>query len=117
MFADEVLRHKRAHGMTNEHDWQARQVGDDALVQRPKIVYAFTPAVPLGKKAKVLRCRRRPAMAAMVAGIDRIASASERLCEPHISASMLDEAMDNLHRGLWRCFGQPAIYKEGNAIR
>ena len=38
--------------MADEHDWQARQVGGDALVQRPQIVYAFTPAVPLGKKSK-----------------------------------------------------------------
>jgi hypothetical protein len=53
----------------------------------------------------------------MISGIDRIASASERLSKPGISASMLDKAMGNLHRGLRRRFGQPAIYEDGNAIR
>ena len=101
--SDEVLRHKRAHGMADEHDWQARMVGGDALVQPPEIIDAFAPAVPLGKEAEILQRRGRPAMAAMIAGIDRIASASQRLGKPGVSAGMLDEAMGNLHHRLRRC--------------
>ena len=41
--------------MADEHNWQARQVGCDALVHPPQIVYAFTPAVPLSKEAEILR--------------------------------------------------------------
>jgi hypothetical protein len=117
MLADEVLRHKRAHGMADEHDWQARMVGGDALVQPPEIVDAFAPAVPLGKEAEILRRRGRPAMAAMIAGIDHIASASQRLGKPGVSAGMLDQAVGNLHHRLRRRFGQPAIYEEREAIR
>ena len=92
-------------------------VDGDALVQPPEIVYAFAPAVLLSKEAKILRRWRRPAMAAMIAGIDRVASTSKRLGKPGISAGMLDEAMGNLHHRLGRRFGQPAIYEEGDAIR
>ena len=52
MLADEVLRHKRAHGMADEHDWQARVVDGDALVQAPEIVYAFAPAALSAKKPR-----------------------------------------------------------------
>jgi hypothetical protein len=41
--------------MADEHDWQARQVGGDALVQLSQIVYALTPAVPLSKETEILR--------------------------------------------------------------
>lgn len=121
MLANEVLRHKRAHGMADEHDWQAWMVDGDALAQPPEIVYAFAPAVPLSKEAEILRRllrrQRCPAMAAMIAGIDCISSASKGLGKPGVSARMLDEAMGNLHHRLRRRFRQPAIYEEGNAIR
>ena len=58
-----------------------------------------------------------PAMTAMVARKDRVASTSKRLGKPSISASMFDEAMCDLHHRLGRRFGQPAIYEERKAIR
>jgi|GEM_PF-3673533 len=112
MLADEVLRHKRAHGMADEHDWQARMVDGDTLAQPPEIVYA----VPLSKEAEILRRWRRPAMAAMIARINRIASASKCLGKPGISAGMLDEAMRDLDHRFRVCFGHPAIYEEREAI-
>ena len=68
MLADEVLRHKQLPiGMADKHDWQARMVSGDALVQPPEIVDAFAPAVPLGKDAEILQRRGHPAQVAMIA--------------------------------------------------
>lgn len=100
----------------DEHDWQARMVDGDTLAQPPEIVYAFVPAVPLSKEAEILRRWRRPAMAAMIAGINRIASASKCLGKLGISAGMLDEAMRDLDHRFRVCFGHPAIYEEREAI-
>jgi hypothetical protein len=56
------------------------------------------------KEAEILRRWRRPAMTAMIAGINRIASASKCLGKPGISAGMLDEAMRDLHHRLRHSF-------------
>src|SRR5208282_722486 len=102
--------------MTDEHDRQARIVGNDALVQAPEIVDAFAPTVPLSKKSKLLGLRCSPAVAAMVTGVDCVSGAIQRVGKSSVSAGMLDDPVNNLNRCLWRRLGQPAMYEECLAI-
>src|SRR5579863_3587330 len=65
--------------------------------------------------AKILGGRARP-MAAMIAGVDEIAGAGQRLSQSRIASAMLGEPMRYLHRRPRRAFRRPAIDLDFGAV-
>jgi hypothetical protein len=117
MLADELLRQERAHGMADEKQREPRMVGGDLAIELPDIVEEPPPAVALSEKTEIGRCRLGKAVAAVIAGIDRVAGAGQRLREPRITPGMLRQPMDDLNRRLRRRLRQPAIGEERDGIR
>jgi hypothetical protein len=116
VFANEILRHERTERVTEEHDWFARMIGRDPAVEEPKVAYTFCPPIALGEKAEFGGRSCRPAVSAMIVGINRVASATKRLRHASVPRRMLCEPMGDLDNRFWGCVRQPAIDPERDAV-
>ena len=96
MLGDELLSEERPQRMAEEDDRNARLLLGDQPVHGPEVADDLAPSPVVGEMAKVRRGGLGP-VAAMIAGVDRIAGGVERRGEARVTGAVLGETMGDLH--------------------
>src|SRR5579871_3575119 len=93
--------------MAEEDDRNARVLPGDQPVHGPEVADDLAPSSLVGEMAEVRRGGLGP-VAAMIAGVDRIAGGVESRSEARVTGAVLGETMGDLHRCPRRPLGRPA---------